>query len=263
MQEQWIQNPDLPGDSFFWKGETEIGILIIHGFTATTAEVRIISELFHKHGYTISGPLLPGHGTTPQEMNHCTWQNWAEAVEKAFQELRQRCKYVFVSGESMGGVLALYLAAAHPDITGVLLFAPAIKVPSIRLARFIYPFKPIIWKKPSRDGLPWKGYKVYPMKAASQFVKLQRVTSRLLPKIRQPILIFQGRLDTTIDPSCGDFILSRVQSSKKKLEWLEESPHCIILAQEVSLTAKKSIQFIDDIFSNHNRPPKMINRSES
>ena len=67
MEQQMILNPHLEGDSFFWEGG-EVGILLIHGFTATTAEVRPLAEFLHKNGYTVAGPLLPGHYTKPDDL---------------------------------------------------------------------------------------------------------------------------------------------------------------------------------------------------
>ena len=58
-----IFNPELEGGSFFWKGGGT-GVLLLHGLTATTAEVRPLAKCLLVEGYTVSGILLPGHGTT-------------------------------------------------------------------------------------------------------------------------------------------------------------------------------------------------------
>ena len=42
----YMRNPQLEGDDFLWKGNPT-GVLLIHGFTATTAEVRLIAEKLH------------------------------------------------------------------------------------------------------------------------------------------------------------------------------------------------------------------------
>src|SRR5512134_2031037 len=104
-----IVNPHLEGDSFYWPGGPS-GILLAHGFTATTAEVRPLARILLDQGYSVAGPLLPGHKTTLEEMNRCRWQDWAGAIETAYRQMAARCERVFVGGESMGGLLALYLA---------------------------------------------------------------------------------------------------------------------------------------------------------
>jgi len=60
--ENVMKNPQLDGESFFFEGN-EIGVALFHGFTATTAEVRPLAEYLRSFGYTLSAPLLPGHGT--------------------------------------------------------------------------------------------------------------------------------------------------------------------------------------------------------
>ncbi|MBW2258692.1 MAG: esterase, partial [Deltaproteobacteria bacterium] len=60
-----------------------VGVLLIHGFTGAPAEMRPIAEPLHAAGCTVSGPLLPGHGTRWQDMNRCRWQAWADHAEAA------------------------------------------------------------------------------------------------------------------------------------------------------------------------------------
>ena len=142
-EQEFIKNAHLPGDDFFWQ-DNKTGILLIHGFTATTAEVRPIAHILHKAGLTTTGPLLPGHGTHPDDMNRATWQMWVEKVKKTYAELLSHCNQVFVLGESMGALLALELAAQHPEIAGIILFAPAIKVNKLWRAHLLVPFKDYI-----------------------------------------------------------------------------------------------------------------------
>ena len=96
-------------ESFFLPGshDKEIGLLFIHGFTATTVEVRQIANYFHCEGYTVSAPLLPGHGTTPEDMNTKKVNDWIGAAEHAYVELREKKNRICVFGESMGGLLTL------------------------------------------------------------------------------------------------------------------------------------------------------------
>src|SRR6185295_17551431 len=92
-----LHNPYLEGDTFFWPGGP-IGVLLSHGWTATTAEVRLLAQRLHERGHTVSGPLLPGHGATPQEMNRCRWQDWVKAVTATYHHLAGQCERVFVGG---------------------------------------------------------------------------------------------------------------------------------------------------------------------
>lgn len=241
-----FKNPELDGSPFIIPGN-QIGLLMVHGFTATTAEVRLLANLMAPHGYTISAPLLPGHNTTPEDLNECKWLDWTNEVLCAYAQLASVCNQVFLCGESMGALLCLYLAARTPEISGLVLFAPAIKVPKLNLSRWISPFKPYIQKPHLEDNLPWKGYLVNPTRAAAQLFDFQHEVQQLLPQIDQPTLIFMGRLDETIDHKCGSIILHSISSSKKNLHWMEKSHHCIILDEENHQVAEMTHQFISSL----------------
>ncbi len=246
-----IQNPHLEGDSFFWQGD-KTGVLLIHGFTATTAEVRLLGQHLHAQGYTISGPLLPGHGTTPEALNRCRWQDWARAVETGYQELKNRCARVWIGGESMGAVLALYLASEHPEVAGVLTYAPALLLPPlpIALAHIVSPFLPYIKKSKGRATAAdarWKGYPVHPLHGVVELSRLQRQVARRLPRIHQPLLIVQGRLDETIDPRSGEVMMAKCSSTHKELHWLQDSTHCLILDQDWDRAADLTLAFMKKV----------------
>ena len=57
-----------------------IGVLLVHGFTGSPASMRPWGEYLHQRGYTVTVPLLPGHGTTPHDLNRVKWQEWPAKV---------------------------------------------------------------------------------------------------------------------------------------------------------------------------------------
>lgn len=243
-QNEFMKNPQLEGDDFLWPGN-HIGVLLIHGFTATTAEVRPMAEKLNQAGFTTSGVLLPGHGTHPDDLNRATWQMWLQKVKQHYEELLRQCQRIFVIGESMGALLAIELAAQHPEIAGVILFAPAIKVDKLWTSRFLALFKPYLKKTSEDDGLLWKGYNVYPLNASAEMLKLQKHAQKQLPKIKQPVLVFTGEYDRTIAPESAEIVLQGIQSTIKKHIHLAESAHCILLDRDLDQAFKEVKTFID------------------
>jgi carboxylesterase len=239
-----FQHPDLNGSSFLWSGNST-GILLLHGFTATTVEVRQMAGFLHEKGFMAAGPLLPGHGGTIAEMNQASWQDWIKSVEDSYAELQKKCKKVFVLGESMGGLLALNLAIVHPETAGAMLFAPALKVPNIALAGLLAPFKQFIYKKNVDESMAWQGFNVVPLHAASQLVQLQTYMRRELQEMVVPTLIFQGKLDRSIDPISSVDVLESIHSKDKELIWLENSSHCILLDKQLKDVENLCFEFID------------------
>jgi len=242
-----FRNPQLDGSAFYWEAGST-GVVLLHGFSATTTEVRLLASTLHEHGYTVAGPLLPGHGTTPQDCNRHTWQDWYASSEQTYQQLAARCQRVVIGGESTGALLALQIASQHPEISAILCYAPALRLTlsrtKILLLTLCVPFLASVPKAPSSDDNLWKGYSVWPLRAASQFRRLQKVIYPLLPYIRQSILILQGRLDTTVHPASPQIIYDQVSSPLKELHWLEHSTHCVILDKERDLAANLSLDFL-------------------
>lgn len=248
VQEESLQNPHLDGKPFFWEaGPT--GILLLHGLTATPAEVRLLAQDLHEAGYTVMAPLLPGHGTHPEDLNEVSWQEWAWEAEQAYHLLATHCERLFVGGESTGGVLALHLAMKYTDIAGLLCYAPAIQLalPMLELMR-LYVAASLMEAIPKENvgGNPyWQGYKVNPLRAVVELVRLGREVRRNLAQIRQPLLVMQGRHDATVDPAAGQIILDGVGSEIKEHYWLEESGHIILLEEERHEITRLTLDFIN------------------
>ena len=247
-------SPPVP-DPFDYPGNS-VGVLLIHGFTGSAAEMRPMGQYLAAQGYTVVGPLLPGHGTTWQDMARRKWTEWADAVEQTYQALKRRCQKVFVSGGSMGGLLALYLAERHREIAGIIPMAPALFVTDWRvglawLVKYFVPFKPY---DPTREGddltdpearsrYLWS-YMGTPVAAAEQLVVLQRVVRRDLAKVAMPTLIFQGTRDRSVKPESAVHALSHITSPDKELVWWSRSGHCLWVDSEREQVWQKTHQFI-------------------
>ncbi len=250
MPEPVLRNPHLEGDPFFWGGGPA-GVLLIHGFTATTAEVQPLARHLHSQGYTVAGPLLPGHKAQPADINRYTWRDWAQTVEQAYRQLAARCQRVAVGGESTGGLLALYLAQQHPEAAAILTYAPALRLTMRRRdVAQLYLLSPFLTAIPKRPGPPtaadalWQGYPVNPLKGVIELLRLQRQVRPRLSAITQPILIVQGRLDGTVHADVPQTIHDGVCSTVKELHWMAQSSHCVVLDQEREAIFKLTTEFL-------------------
>jgi carboxylesterase len=248
-----LVNAHLEGGPFFWEAGP-VGILLCHGYTATSAEVRPLAQALFQHGYTVAGPLLPGHGTSPEDANQYTWQDWAAAVEKVYAKLEQQCQKVVVGGESLGGLLALYTAFNHPKAAAVMTYAPALRSSSLLTRLVVEVLKNRVAMRPKKFDPPvplplWQGYAHDPVHAASQLFRIQVQVERCLEDIHQPLLIVQGKKDTAVYPQVPGLIASRVKSQVKVIHWMPESGHCVLLDQEREQVFEITLAFLDQVLN--------------
>ena len=245
MAESFMIHPELDGESFYYPGG-KTGVVLLHGFTASTAEVRPLGERLHAAGYTVSAPLLPGHGTHPDDLNKVRWQDWLQAAESEYQRLSKECDAVWLAGESMGGLLCLLLAADHPDVAGLLLYAPALAVRRMRGAYVLQYVMKYLTKQNTKDDLLWKGYNVYPLKGVVELLKLQKTSRKALSRVNQPTLVFFSEKDATVGLAAADLMKEKLASKSLELVILKESPHVILLANEQERVIQHTLRYLSN-----------------
>jgi carboxylesterase len=65
-----------------------------------------------------------------------------------------------------------------------------------------------------------------------------------LGKVCQPALIFQGKMDGTIDPQGAVTVLDALGSREKQIVWLERSRHTLLLGPEHQNVFRQTLAFI-------------------
>ena len=243
----------LPGAEPFFFAGNDIGVLLCHGFTGTPQSMRPLGEALAAAGYTVLGPRLAGHGTTPQDMAGTTASDWIASVDEALATLRQTCSQVFMAGLSMGGSLTLYTAAKHADvIKGAIPINAAVQLNSADMAAATLDAHmpatvPGIGSDIKKPGVTELAYAEVPVPAFRQAYALFSVTHDLLPKISCPVLVIQSREDHVVDPSNGPRIVRRLGSSRIDLRWLDDSYHVATLDNDLGYIGRETIAFIRGI----------------
>ncbi|GAP12510.1 esterase/lipase [Longilinea arvoryzae] len=243
--------PIQPGAEPFYFEGSDIGVLVSHGFTGTTQSMFYLGHyLAEKGGFTVIGPRLKGHGTTPADMAESTAEDWVRSVEHAMEKLQTRCRKIFITGLSMGGTLALYMAAMYPEVfAGAAPINGAVFLKNPGLASLAYGLGlpetvPGVGSDIKQPGIVELAYPVVPVPAVRQIYALMGATQDLLPRIVCPMLVFQSRVDHVVHPSNAPFIFENVSSADKTLVWLEDSYHVATLDNDKELIAGELLKFI-------------------
>ncbi|MBM4458306.1 MAG: alpha/beta fold hydrolase [Chloroflexi bacterium] len=245
------QHAHLDPAAFFLDGG-DVGALLIHGFTGSPPEMRLIGDYFHGRGVTVSAPLLPGHGASVADMNRCRYTDWIAAVEQALADLRTRCCAVFAAGLSMGSLLALHLAADHPELTGVIAYSPATWVADRRilltpLGKRLIATLPAAGESdlvdPQAAQRLWC-YDHYPVAAAHELLKLMQRVRRRLPRVVCPLLIVYSTRDRSIHPASAIRTFTWAGAQDKQLLALANSGHAITVDAEWETVAARTLAFM-------------------
>jgi carboxylesterase len=228
--------PPQPGDlEAFEVGSGDNGVLLIHGFCGTPPEMRGLGERLASCGFLCRGMLLPGHGTTPKDLDRYTWGDWTAAAQKELDGLRLRCAQVFVAGQSMGGTITLWLAVHNPQVAAIATTAALVDLgprthASIRLGRYVrkwhYPDRTQVdlWDKAAVAQL--RSYNKRSLYAHNQLLDLMRNVRRSLSLIRVPSLIIHGLNDGTVPPYNAELIAKGI-GPQASLRYFDRSGHAM------------------------------------
>lgn len=225
------------------------GVLLVHGFTGSPAEMRPLADYLHGCGYTVLAPLLPGHGTSIEDLEQKHWLDWYLAVQDAYDELKRSCSKIYFVGISMGGLLCLKLAAQEHAQKLVVMSTPiALHDRRAPLVPFISMFKKYV-RKGRRNYNINRAYNIsyskYPLKSLKSMLELLAQVKAVLPQITVPTLVVQSLVEKTVQPRSAEYIYDRIKSTDKEILWLKNSGHMVTLDEEREIV----FQRIRDFFS--------------
>ena len=229
----------------------EIGILLVHGFTGSPASMRPWAEYLNQRGYTVKVPLLPGHGTTPHDLNLVKWQEWPAKVESDLQELLRTCRKVFICGLSMGGGTTLNIATRYSkDLAGIILVNPMIHVKFVphQLAWVISRFQKMrdsVGDDIKRPGITEYGYDALPAVGVYQLLKMLHYTRKRLHDVTAPMLLFHSVDDHTLPVTNTEIVMKGVGSREKQRIELVNSYHVATLDYDQEIIFENSRLFIE------------------
>lgn len=231
-------------------GGRRVAVLLSHGFTGSPASIRPWGEALAQHGYAVDVPLLPGHGTTWQECNRTTWQDWYAALDRSFEALAPDHDAVVVGGLSMGAALALRLAADRPEeVAGVVLVNPAVAtrrkdVKLLPVLKHLLGSFPAIANDIKKPGVDERGYTRTPLKAIHSMMRAWPGLVADLPRVTAPLLYFRSVEDHVVDDLSEALITARVSSTDLTLRRLEESYHVATIDHDAPRIYAESADFV-------------------
>lgn len=229
----------------------KIGILLLHGFTGSPVSMRPWAEYLNQLGYTVRVPLLPGHGTRPEDLNLIKWNQWPEKAEAELNILLAGCEKVFIAGLSMGGGLTLNVSTRYSKkLAGIILVNPMIHVKFVppQIAWFISRFQKMrdsVGDDIKRPGVTEHGYDSLPALGVYQLLKMLSYTRKRLHDVTAPLQLFHSVDDHTLPVSNTEIIMKLVGSREKNRIELTNSYHVATLDYDQEIIFENSRIFIE------------------
>lgn len=227
------------------------GCLLIHGLTGSPPEMRPLGEHLASRGFHCLAPLLPGHGTSLENLHSVARQDWTNAAGRALRELQAAHAVVCAVGFSLGTLVVSHLAAAHPELAAVALLSPAVSFANrlVPLATVIHRLVPTFPKEPDRLHAPdarehiWS-YDRWSTHALGEAWRLQRQVRREMPDIQVPALIVYSDQDSALGADAGQQTLALWGSPDKDLMLLHSSDHGLLLDIERDMVFERVSRFL-------------------
>lgn len=227
-----------------------IGVLLSHGFTGSPASIVPWGKYLAEQGFAVAVPLLPGHGTSWQDMTATRYVDYYAAIEAEFDRLKARTDVVIVGGLSMGGCLTLHLTENRgSEIAGLVMVNPAVASTNKQLLllpvmKHLVRAFPAIGNDIKKTGISEYAYPKTPLKPLASLLDAWKQIRADLPKVTVPVLLFRAKDDHVVDPSSAKIILDGISSTDKQELVLAESYHVATLDNDAPQIFSESAAFI-------------------
>ncbi len=242
---------------FTFAGE-RASALYLHGYSSTPYEVRPLAMALADAGIGGTGPVLPGHATSVEDLRTVTAEDWLETARDGFESLDASRPRIVVAA-SMGGLLGMMVATEF-DVDAIVLLAASLRLNPVgefgqRLGRSVAgEFLPIVEKAESGGdvGDPEGQEKnpTYPamdIGAIGELGRLRDMASDRMMRVRCPTLLFHGANDHTVELDATTEIASEIASDYVETIFLPQSQHILGLDVERDEIAERTLSFLQTV----------------
>lgn len=244
-----MPDPILPGAEPYSASGGPSGVLVLHGFTGTPQSMRPLAEAFAAAGFTVELPLLPGHGTSPEDLAETGWPDWARAAEEALAKLQGRCEKIVVAGLSVGAALALHLAMHNRGLAGLVLVNPGVgRIPDEQVAQLRGALDARVQFIPSIGGdiadpdAKELAYDRVPIAAALSLAEPVDQLRAQLAEVRCPVLLLASAEDHVVPAEAADTVAAGVSGPVERVP-LARSYHVATLDYDRTELEERAVAF--------------------
>ncbi len=223
------------------------GVVLLHGFSGSVSEIRELGLRLHAAGFNVVAPALAGHGTSTSDLARIRSNDFFAIADAAYADAAARFRRIYVVGLSLGGALALSIAARHHVEGVVTISAP------LFMSRLVAWGVPLIsqWM-PGRNVVSnlaaWRGevvgYRTTPISSLQTFLEVLENVRLELPRVSAPLLVLHSTGDKTVPLANARFIASHVASADKDVVIYDGGRHILTLPPTLNSVEADVLRFL-------------------
>lgn len=249
MEELTMQKAELK--PFFFQAGSR-AVLLLHGFTGSSSDVRMLGRFLEKNGYTCHAPHYKGHGVPPEELIETSPEDWWEDVLQGYQTLKDAgYEEIAVAGLSLGGVFSLKLSTMKPVKGIVTMCSPMTMRTTDKMfegvLKYAKDYKRFEGKQDDEIEQEVEAIQSKGMPSLPALQQLVGDVRKELDMVYAPLLVVQSKNDEVIDPDSAHIIYDEVESLKKEIHWFEQSGHVITLDKEKEQLHEAVLKFLESL----------------
>lgn len=239
--------------SFTYKAEeNNRAVLLLHGFTSSTNDVKMLGRHLQAHGYTCHAPLYKGHGADPGQLIRTGPKDWWKDAMDGYHHLAaEGYKKIAVAGISLGGNFALRLASQVKVKAVVSMSAPILERNTEdlfnRVLGYAQRYKKLEGESDEHIQVEMEEFNNNPMSSLKDLQQFIVETGNHLRDITSPVFILQGCLDQSLYKESAQIIYNTVDVENKQIKWYEDSGHMMTIGNERKQINKDIRVFLDSI----------------
>ncbi len=246
-------------------------VLMIHGLGGTRHDFGSLDRKLEESGCDVYLPSLPGHGSSPDQLNDVSLADYMQLLSKTYRELLARYARVDVAGISMGALLALMLCARERVTRGrLILLSPPLfldgwngsPLQPLRYLLYCVPGLRHLIRVP--EGEPFgiknarirnlirrhlqKGsgvhYPYVPLSAIAQVDWMRFAVKRALHRVACRTLVVHSEEDEVTSIRSAEFVCKHLGTRDVTFVRLTDSYHMITLDNERDTVAARTLDFV-------------------
>ena len=248
--------------------------LFVHGYAGCGNNFNRLPDLLAEKGWRVRVLLLPGHGTSPKDLEDVSTDTLLQAVVAEAEALSREHDQVILIGHSMGSALSTMTASQVP-VDGIVLGGAYFGVTH----HWYYGLRPEKWTVIGSHLVRWvyKGdlflqvndrsakdsivcYTWLPTRAGLMLNDLGRRVKEasVLDSVTCPVLMLHSHGDVAASPAAAERAFESMASQEKELVWLPNSNHHIYWDYDHEQVEREVLEFAARIAGESSAPQQPV-----